>query len=346
MVSPLEIVKRRLSISTHRICTLPVLTLVLHSRCNCRCIMCDIWKAGGDGSELKVEHLRPHLAALERLGVHRVVLSGGEPLLHPDLWTLCELLRAHGVSVITLLSTGRTLRQHREAVVRWCDDVIVSLDGSPRVHDSIRNVPGAYERLAEGISALKALDPYFRMTGRCTLQRANYADLSGIVQTAHHLGLGQISFMAADVSTRAFNRPTPWESERRAQVALTPDEVQELRRLVEELIVEEAGDLASGFIAESPDKLRRLVHYFAALNGDGAFPPPVCNAPWVSAVIEADGSVRPCFFHPVLGNIHERSLDQILNAPEAIAFRRSLDVARDATCRKCVCTLHLGRVGL
>jgi MoaA/NifB/PqqE/SkfB family radical SAM enzyme len=274
-----------------------------------------------------------------------MVLSGGEPLLHPDLWTLCELLRAHGVSVITLLSTGLTLRQHREAIVTWCDDVIVSLDGSPRVHDRIRNLPGAYERLAEGISALKALDPRFRVTGRCTLQRANYTDLPGIVQTAHRLGLDQISFMAADVSTRAFNRRTLWESERRAQVALTPDEVRGLRRLVEELIVEEAGDLASGFIAESPEKLRRLVRYFAALNEEGDFPAPVCNAPWVSAVIEADGSVRPCFFHPVLGNIHEGSLDQILNAPRAIAFRRTLDVARDATCRRCVCTLHLGHVG-
>ena len=93
--------------------------------------------------------------------------------------------------------------------------------------------------------------------------------------------------------------------------------------------------------AGSWKKLRRLPRYFAALNGDGDFPPTICNAPWVSTVIEADGTVRPCFFHDPLGNIHQQPLEAILNAEPAQAFRRRLDVTHDAICRKCVCTLHL-----
>jgi radical SAM protein with 4Fe4S-binding SPASM domain len=69
----------------------------------------------------------------------------------------------------------------------------------------------------------------------------------------------------------------------------------------------------------------------------------VCNAPWVSTVIEADGEVRPCFFHKPLGNIHDQPLEAILNAPASIAFRRQLEVETDPTCRACVCTLSLGR---
>jgi radical SAM protein with 4Fe4S-binding SPASM domain len=71
------------------------------------------------------------------------------------------------------------------------------------------------------------------------------------------------------------------------------------------------------------------------------FSAPRCNAPWVSAVVEADGTVRPCFFHAALGNIHERAFGAILNAPESIAFRQELDVTTNPICRKCVCTLNL-----
>jgi hypothetical protein len=68
---------------------------------------------------------------------------------------------------------------------------------------------------------------------------------------------------------------------------------------------------------------------------------PRCNAPWVSAVVESDGTLRPCFFHAPIGNISEESLAQALNGPLAVAFRKSLDVAQNPICRRCVCSLHL-----
>src|ERR1700733_11002397 len=70
---------------------------------------------------------------------------------------------------------------------------------------------------------------------------------------------------------------------------------------------------------------------------------PRCNAPWVSAVIEASGDVRPCFFHPVIGNIHRQALNDIVNSPEALNFRASLDVDTNEVCRQCVCSLHLSK---
>jgi MoaA/NifB/PqqE/SkfB family radical SAM enzyme len=175
------------------------------------------------------------------------------------------------------------------------------------------------------------------------LQRRNFRDLPNIIAAAHQIGLDRISFMAVDVSSTAFNRPIPWQEPRVAEVALDRDEMAEFAALVEDTISRFAADFASGFVAEAPDKLRRLPRYFAALHGEADFPTPVCNAPWVSTVVEADGAVRPCFFHKPLGNIHEQSLEQILNAPASIAFRRALDVEQDPTCRACVCTLSLGR---
>src|SRR5579864_8886505 len=87
-----ELVRRQRTLRTHRIHTLPVVVLMPHSRCNCRCVMCDIWKANHARRELSRDDLAGHLAAFRKLGVRRVVLSGGEALMHTNLWTLCELL--------------------------------------------------------------------------------------------------------------------------------------------------------------------------------------------------------------------------------------------------------------
>src|SRR5689334_1386158 len=132
---------------------LPILILYPHSRCNCRCLMCDIWRARSR-QELAAADIISWLEEWRALGVRRVVLSGGEALLHSHLWELCEYLHGAGIG-ITLLSTGLLLRRDAVDLVRYCDDVIVSLDGPQALHDRIRNLPRAYERLAEGVAAVK-----------------------------------------------------------------------------------------------------------------------------------------------------------------------------------------------
>jgi MoaA/NifB/PqqE/SkfB family radical SAM enzyme len=341
-VTAAETLRRQATFSTHHIVSLPIVVLMAHSRCNCRCVMCDIWQANAMRRELTRDDLLPHLADLRRLHVQRVVLSGGEALMHSNLWLLCEMLK-EVASKITLLSTGLLLETHADNVVKWCDEVIVSVDGSREVHDSIRRIPNAFDRMARGIASLRERTPGFAVSGRCVLQRQNFRDLPNIVDAAHAIGLDHISFMSVDVSSTAFNRPVPWEEPRVQEVALSADETAEFHALVEDTIARYAPDFQSGFISENPDKLRRLPQYFAALNGLADYPRTVCNAPWVSTVIEADGDVRPCFFHAPMGNIHQQPLETILNAPASIAFRRNLDVEQNPICRTCVCTLQLGR---
>jgi MoaA/NifB/PqqE/SkfB family radical SAM enzyme len=332
--------KRYLTLRTHRIYALPIAVLMPHSACNCRCVMCDIWKGNGNLRQLSEADVRSLLVSLKKLHTRWVVMSGGEALLNPNLFRLCDMLRSAGMK-ITILSTGLLLARYARQVVDQTDEVIVSLDGSEAVHDAIRRVPQAYQKLHDGVRAIKAVKPDFRISARCVIQRRNFADWPRVIDAAHEMGLDQISFLAADVSTQAFNRPNPWDADRMDDVKLAEAELPQLKTVIDSLIVNYAPDFTTGYIAESPAKVRRIYDYYAAFYGLTQFPQVRCNAPWVSAVVEADGTVRPCFFHAAMGNIRDNSLLDLLNAPASIAFRQNLDMDMDPICRKCVCSLNL-----
>jgi MoaA/NifB/PqqE/SkfB family radical SAM enzyme len=239
------------------------------------------------------------------------------------------------------LSTGLTIKKHAGALVQWVDDIIVSLDGDGPLHDTIRNIPGAFNKLKEGIESIRALSPGFRISGRCVIQRYNFRKWPAIIQTAGEIGLNSISFLPADVSSTAFNRETLWAEDRQQEIRIAESDLGELKLIVSEIQDRFREEFRNHFIVESPEKLQMIYFYYAALYGYNEFPYKKCNAPWVSTVIEADGSVRPCFFHQAYGNIKTGSLEAILNSPGAIAFRKNLDMENNPTCLKCVCYLNL-----
>jgi MoaA/NifB/PqqE/SkfB family radical SAM enzyme len=173
------------------------------------------------------------------------------------------------------------------------------------------------------------------------VQKENHRSLRAVARSAKEIGLNSVSFLAADVTSSAFNRPEGWQPGSISRVALSTEEVDALAAEVENLIVENRVDFESGFIVENPPKLRRIAQHFRAHIGLAENVAPRCNAPWVSAVIEASGDVRPCFFHPVLGNIHRKAFTDIINSRAALEFRSSLDVGRNETCRRCVCSLYI-----
>jgi MoaA/NifB/PqqE/SkfB family radical SAM enzyme len=292
--------------------------------------MCDIWKRNSP-EEISVAQLEGHLESIEALGVEWVVLTGGEPLMHPHLFQFCEPLRARKLR-LTLLSSGLLLERYAARIVKCFDDVIVSLDGPSSVHDHIRRVDGAFARLRAGIALIRQLQPVFPIAARCTVQRDNAAWLMETVDSARALGLNSISFLAADLTSEAFNRDVG---------NLMPQNLAPDNAILTEQI---EGIIASGecgrFVAESPDKLRRIVSHFDRAKSATSVA-PVCNAPWVSAVLETDGTVRPCFFHQPVGRVTAgTTLVDVVNGPDAIAFRNTLDVATNPICQRCVCSLN------
>jgi MoaA/NifB/PqqE/SkfB family radical SAM enzyme len=178
------------------------------------------------------------------------------------------------------------------------------------------------------------------MTCRSTIQKANHRHLRATVGAAKTLGLDSISFLAADLTSEAFNRPLIWPGEKQSQIGLNAQEAAALEQEVEWLIEEHETDIQSKYIVEPAAKLRRIARRFREHLGHAEAESPICNAPWVSAVVEVDGSVRPCFFHASIGNMTSSTLEEVINGEAAKAFRQSLNIAANPICRRCVCSLN------
>ncbi len=118
--------KRYRTLQTHKIAALPVVILMPHSACNCRCVMCDIWKDNKNLKQLTEQDVEGLLSALKKFGTRQVAMSGGEALLNTNFFKLCEILKKEKISV-TLLTTGLSVKKNAEQIIKWVDETIMNL---------------------------------------------------------------------------------------------------------------------------------------------------------------------------------------------------------------------------
>jgi len=326
----------RLGEATNRTFALPVLIFYPTSRCNSRCVSCDWWQSSG-ADDLTLAEIEALAGALPALGTRLVVFSGGEPLLRPEVFEAARLFRARGM-MLHLLTSGVLLERCAAEVAHDFSRVIISLDAATEtLYQQVRGV-NALTAVEKGVARLRRLAPDVPVTARATLHKRNFRELPHLIDHARAMALDGISFLPADVASSAFGRG---RQPRAGALALDEDEVAEFDELVELTVNTYRGEFESGFVAESPDRLRRLPQYYRALAGHAPFPPVACNAPWMSVVVEADGSVRPCFFHDPVGSIRHAPLAAIVSRNLA-AFRETLDLERNPVCTRCVCSMKVG----
>ncbi|MBI5286689.1 MAG: radical SAM protein [Deltaproteobacteria bacterium] len=151
--------------------SLRYLELLLTERCNLRCSHCYLGDAGT--KDLAFERVVRVMDEFERVQGLRLLLSGGEPLLHRDFWRINELLP--GYNFRTVLLTNGTLIDNREWRVESGEtrfstlnsqvlkgvsqrlnvhEVQISLDGMEASHDVIRG-KGSFKKALRAIECLK-----------------------------------------------------------------------------------------------------------------------------------------------------------------------------------------------
>ena len=120
---------------------------------------------------------------LKAFGVPVLILSGGEPLLHPDIFAIAQRAKAMGF-YLSLSSNGTLINEANiEAIAKVGFDYVgISLDGLPTTHDRFRRCPGAFEKALQGIRWCQLYG--IKVGIRFTLTQDNVNELPQMLQLA------------------------------------------------------------------------------------------------------------------------------------------------------------------
>ena len=160
----------------------PVVIWNLLRRCNLTCRHCySVSTDTNFAGELSTPEIYVVLEDLKVARVPVLILSGGEPLLHPDIFTIARRAKAMGFYV-ALSSNGTLIDEHNIAEIAACDfDYVgISLDGLGAVHDRFRRLEGAFDASLHAIRLCR--ERALKVGVRYTMTRDNAGDLPGLLE--------------------------------------------------------------------------------------------------------------------------------------------------------------------
>lgn len=293
-----------------------VATLSVTARCNLDCDFCPTHRRGAAGTpQSDPVDLVDRLADL---GVDALGLTGGEPLLHPQVES--AIARAVSRGVFVHLNTNGTLVDAARATAlleTGVGSINVSLDaGCKEPHDAQRG-EGAFDRAIEGVACLLAArrrlgaDTGLRLV--MTLGARNASSVDGFLELGRTMGVDGCSFIPLHTS---FVSPRRNASHRAAEA-------------VTALI-----GAAPSIVDNSRAYLHGMRSFFL-----GCRLPRRCSALRTSIVVDSEGALFPCVpaataaatlrkgSAPVIGRT--KSLDHIFKSG---SLRDTLDPAICSTC--------------
>ncbi|NSX14278.1 heme d1 biosynthesis radical SAM protein NirJ [Cupriavidus taiwanensis] len=291
----------------------PVVIWNLIRRCNLNCRHCYATSADTDfKGELDTAEALDVLRQLRDARVPALILSGGEPLLRPDLYQIAAHARALGFH-LSLSSNGTLLDAGHAArlAAAGFDYVGVSLDGLPATHDRFRRSDGAFAQALAGLRTARAAG--LRVGVRMTLTEANSAQLPELVALAEREGIDKFYLSHFNYAGRARSHRADDARHARTRAALDWlfDHVWQRARQGS------AGDfvtgnndadgvyllywIASRFPHRVADMRRRLERWGGNATGVGV------------ANIDNLGNVHPdtMWWHVTLGNVRQRPFGAI-----------------------------------
>ena len=243
------------------------------------------------------------LDKLAEIGVPHLILTGGEPTLHPDLPAIIRHADALGL-IVGMNTNGRRL-SHAPTMAALAEaglnHVQITLEThEAAIHDAMVGAPGAFAQTVRGIE--NALASGVHTITNSTLTRRNYQDAVGIVEFLHDLGLRTFAMNGMIYAGGGFDDPDAIPAEDMAATLVA------VRERAEALDMRFLWYTVTDYCRLSPLEL--------------SLAPKRCNAAEYSICIEPNGDVLPCQSYYVAGgNILDDPWETIWNSPLFLSFR-------------------------
>jgi len=199
--------------------------------CNLKCRHCWIapkYQAPDKPAQgLDVGLFRSIIAQAKPLGLKGVKLTGGEPLMHPAIFELLEVIRTEQIH-LSVETNGVLCTPQLAVALKGAGKntfVSVSLDGADAdTHEWVRGVKGSFDAVLEGIRNL--VKAGFRPQVIMTIMQRNRHQIEQVVRLAEQLGAGSVKFNLVQPLERGVAMHAAMET-------LSIEELVELGRWVE-----------------------------------------------------------------------------------------------------------------
>lgn len=302
--------------------TLPIILLWITDRCNLRCRMCgDQWRADQQvlRQTLSLADIEGVIRSAVRLRTMIISITGGEPLLHDDIYHILDLIRDAGIAS-HMCTNGTLLTSERVEKLAQTSlkSVSISIDSSsPVIHDQLRGKEGAFHQTVEGIKRLRTAMPGLRINVNCTISKVNVDTLVDLVTLVKDIGCDKISF--APIHTNLQHKHKP-KSQFDGMI-FQPDELSDLEAALVQVSAEAQ---KRGLGTSSPRFLRGIPRsYIEPMRWH------TCYAGYASCAISPWGEVSPCVDMDSSMNVRSASLDEIWQSPAFQALREKVDSCRN-----------------
>lgn len=275
------------------------LLLLINRGCNLRCSFCDLWD---NPENMPLSRVLTLLEQAAGIGTKTLVITGGEPFIHPDLFTVVKRARALGMAVN--ITTNGTLIEKRWEELRasGVNSLSVSLDGLSETHDRLRGQAGAFKRSMKGIRALREGAPEIALSVYFTANRENIGELVPVYELACELGAGFDFWPVNDAPDLALSSPedhAAWEAAV-AHLAAREERMAERRHFDQQSLRYHAGEL-------SRVRCLGLVDQYGVTYTGELLPCCVWGAEGIA-----------------VGNVFERPLGELWRDPQVQAAREGL----------------------
>lgn len=165
--------------------------------CNNNCIFC-LDGERRDRFHKKDSEIRVQIEEGIEEGAERLVLSGGEPTVHPDILDFVRYGKEVGYKRIQIISNGRMLAYSRfldDIVKAGLDETTFSIHGhTARLHESMTRVPGSFKQIVAGMR--NALSKNLIVNTDTIITKMNYRYLLDIIKFVHSLGIYEVNLMS------------------------------------------------------------------------------------------------------------------------------------------------------
>lgn len=166
--------------------------------CNQRCLFC-LDRSAQTGGVLTMAAIRKELALGRKRGLRRVVLSGGEPTVHPEFVSVVALAKELGYRHIQTITNGRRFCYgdfFQKAVDAGLDEATFSLHGNtPALHDRLTKVPGSFVQAVTALRRALAA-PGFIVSVDVVINRLNLPVLREHLDFCIGLGVREFDLLA------------------------------------------------------------------------------------------------------------------------------------------------------